>query len=64
MANSGTIKKKVYDNGLDKIYLIVDWERIGISINDNTTTVKYTPKIQLVAFLGPGMDGTYYFMLT
>ena len=61
MANSGTIKKKVYDNGLDKIYLIVDWERIGISINDNTTTVKYTPKIQLVAFLGPGMDGIYSF---
>lgn len=59
MANSGTIKKKVYDNGLDKIYLIVDWERIGISIDDNTTTVKYTPKIQLVAFLGPGMDAIY-----
>ena len=59
MATSGTIKKKVFDNGIDKIYLIVDWERIGISIDDNTTTVKYTPKIQLVAFLGPGVDATY-----
>ena len=59
MATSGTIKKKVYDNGLDKIYLIVDWERIGISIDDNTTTVKYTPKAQFVGFIGPGMDAIY-----
>ena len=61
MATSGTIKKKVYDNGLDKIYLIVDWERIGISIDDNTTTIKCTPKIQVVGFLGPGMDAIYSF---
>lgn len=61
MATSGTIKNKVYDNGLDKIYLIVDWERIGISIDDNTTTVKYTPKLQLVGFVGTGMDAMYSF---
>lgn len=61
MATSGTIKKKVYDNGIDKIYLIVDWERIGISINDNTTTVKYTPKIQVVGFIGTAKDAIYSF---
>ena len=61
MATSGTIKKKVYDNGIDKIYLIVDWERIGISINDNTTTVKYTPKLQVVGFIGGAKDAIYSF---
>ena len=47
MATSGTIRKKVQDQGLSGIiYLIVDWERIGFSINDNTTTIRYTPKLE------------------
>ena len=52
MAKSGTIKKKVYDVLGSKAYLIIDWERIGLSINDNTTTIKYTPKLELQGFNG------------
>ena len=52
MANSGTIRKKVYDVLGSKVYLIVDWERIGISIDDNTTTIRYTPKLEIIAFNG------------
>ena len=52
MAKSGTIRKKVYDVLGSKAYLIIDWERIGLSIKDNTTTIKYTPKLELQGFNG------------
>ena len=54
MAKSGTIKKKVYDTLGSKIYLIVDWERIGFSIDNNTTTIRYTPKLETIGFSGTG----------
>lgn len=51
MITSGTIKKKVYDSLGSKAYLIIDWEIIGLSINDNTTTIKYTPKLETQNFI-------------
>ena len=60
MAKSGTIKKKVYDTLGSKIYLIVDWERIGFSIDDNTTTIRYTPKMETIGFAGT-VDINYYY---
>ena len=52
MVRSGTIKKKVYDVLASKIYLVIDWEIIALSINDNTTTIKYTPKLEMQGFTG------------
>ena len=58
MATSGTIKKKEYDNGLDKIYLIVDWERIGISIDDNAVHGSDSDKnaAKEIAFFFSGLE--------
>ena len=52
MITSGTIKKQVYDSLGSKVYLIIDWEIIGLSINDNTTTIRYTPKLETIGFAG------------
>lgn len=52
MARSGTIRKKVYDLLGGKVYLVIDWERIRFSVNDNTTTIKYTPKLEIQGFTG------------
>ena len=50
MITSGTIKKQVYDSLGSKVYLIIDWEIIGLSFDDNTTTIKYTPKLETQNF--------------
>ena len=50
MITSGTIKKKVYDLLGSKAYLIIDWEIISLSFDDNTTTIKYTPKLETQNF--------------
>ena len=52
MITSGTIKKKVYDSWGSKAYLIIDWEIISLSFDDNTTTIKYTPKLETQNFFG------------
>ena len=48
---SGTIRKQVYNVLGSKIYLVIEWERISYSVDNNTTTIKYTPKIETSLFL-------------